>query len=192
MRDCLLLVDVFGDFRHEDGGALLASFRERFAALRSLLHESRQERIPVVYANDSAGVFDGDARGIVDRARAGPAAAEMAELAPQRGDRFVVKPRDSAFDPRARRRRRPRARRAAGGVAERHAGGAGVPHRPPVRPRQPQASAFWVSVLRRVAIFSTVRSASFSSARLASSRSTALSSPIAFAMRRSPSYAAIS
>lgn len=98
MRDCLLLVDVFGDFRHEDGDALLVSFRKRFAALRSLLHESRKERVPVVYANDPAGIFDGDARGIVERARSGPASTEMQELAPRRGDRFVVKPRYSAFD----------------------------------------------------------------------------------------------
>ncbi len=49
------------------------------------------------------------------------------------------------------------------------------------------ASALALSLLTRVEIFSTRRSASFSSLRFASSRSTARSSPIAFAIRRSPS-----
>jgi len=33
VKDALLLVDVINDFRHEDGEALLASFRRRHAGL---------------------------------------------------------------------------------------------------------------------------------------------------------------
>jgi nicotinamidase-related amidase len=98
MRDCLLLVDVFGDFSHEDGDALLESFQARFPELEALVRDARRLELPVIYANDSFGVFDGDMRAIVDRALRGPAGEQIGQIAPRRGDRFVVKPRYSAFD----------------------------------------------------------------------------------------------
>ena len=55
------------------------------------------------------------------------------------------------------------------------------------RSRPAYAACFARSLLTRVEIFSTSRSAFFSSARFASRSSTASSSPIAFAIRRRPS-----
>ena len=98
MRDCLLLVDVLNDFDHEDGERLLASFESRLPALQQLLADARAAKTPVVYANDAGDVFDGDAGAIVERARSGPAAVSMGDIGPRDGDRFVVKPRYSAFD----------------------------------------------------------------------------------------------
>jgi nicotinamidase-related amidase len=98
MRDCLLLVDVFNDFRHDDGRRLAASFRERAPALRRLLHGFRLRGEPVIFANDAGGVFDGNARAIVERALQGAAGPCMADVAPEPGESFVVKPRYSAFD----------------------------------------------------------------------------------------------
>ncbi len=97
MRDCLLLVDVFSDFAHEDGDALLRSFRERFSSLDGLIAASRA-RAPLIYANDSFGIFDGDSGRIVERARRGPAGSLVDSISPGPQDRFVVKPRYSAFD----------------------------------------------------------------------------------------------
>ena len=98
MSDCLLVVDVFQAFDHKDGDVLLACFNERFPALRELIRDFRDRDRPIVYANDSSGVFDGDAAGIVGRARSGPAGSLVDAIAPQRSDRFVIKPRYSAFD----------------------------------------------------------------------------------------------
>jgi nicotinamidase-related amidase len=98
MRDCTLLVDVFDDFRHDDGDRLLASFLARVPVMRDLVARARSREEPLIYANDSRHVFDGDARGIVARARAGPAGAAVDGIAPAPGDRFVIKPRYSAFD----------------------------------------------------------------------------------------------
>lgn len=98
MRDCLVLVDVFDDFGHEDGGALFESFLTRLAGARRLLQWARERRLSVIYANDPADVLDGDMRRVVERARCGPAGRRIDPLAPVRGDRFVVKPRYSAFD----------------------------------------------------------------------------------------------
>jgi len=97
VRDCLLLVDLFNDFRHEDGDVLLACFRERFANLHELVSGFRGSG-PVIYANDSFGVFDGDSKAIVERARRGPAAGLLDAISPRPEDRFIVKPRYSAFD----------------------------------------------------------------------------------------------
>jgi nicotinamidase-related amidase len=98
MRDALLLVDVIQDFEHEDGDALLDSFRARQPTLLQALERARKSGIPVIYANDSYGVWDGDASRLVRRAIAGRGGDLVEAVAPKEGDRFVVKPRYSAFD----------------------------------------------------------------------------------------------
>jgi nicotinamidase-related amidase len=98
MRDVLLVVDVLQDFEHEDGDRLLESFRARQPALRKALSDAREAGIPVLYANDNYGVWDGDARAQVERARAGKGGDLIPDIAPREGDRFIVKPRYSAFD----------------------------------------------------------------------------------------------
>jgi nicotinamidase-related amidase len=77
---------------------LLACFRDRFPALRQLIGSCRHQGTPIIYANDSFGIFDGDANGVVERARGGPAGQLVQAIAPTSDDRFIVKPRYSAFD----------------------------------------------------------------------------------------------
>jgi nicotinamidase-related amidase len=99
MRDALLLVDVVNHFRHADGERLLASFRARHGMLVHALREARAAGVPVVYANDVFDVWDGDGPGLVRRAVAhGLGGGLVARIAPQPGERFVAKPRYSAFD----------------------------------------------------------------------------------------------
>jgi nicotinamidase-related amidase len=98
MKDALVLVDVINDFRHEDGEALLVSFRARHGGLRTALDCSRG-RIPVIYANDDGGRWSGDAPGLVRDAVTGGLGAELVErVAPRSADHFIFKPRYSAFD----------------------------------------------------------------------------------------------
>jgi nicotinamidase-related amidase len=98
VRDALLLVDVINAFDHEDGERLLDSFRARHGALVGALERARRDGVPVVYANDNVGVWDGDAPGLVRRAVDGPGGDLVAAIAPRDGDLFVIKPRYSAFD----------------------------------------------------------------------------------------------
>jgi nicotinamidase-related amidase len=99
VKDALLLVDVIQDFRHNSGDQLLESFRARHAALRAAIERARHEEIPIVYANDNHGIWDGDAASLVRRAVDEGRAPDLVEaVAPREGDRFVVKPRYSAFD----------------------------------------------------------------------------------------------
>lgn len=55
--------------------------------------------MPVVYANDDWGRWDGDAPGLVrDAIENGLGGELVAEIAPVAGDHVVLKPRYSAFD----------------------------------------------------------------------------------------------
>jgi nicotinamidase-related amidase len=98
VTDALLLVDVIHHFRHEGGEALLASYRSRHAALVDTLEQARAGGVPVVYANDSHGDWHGDASRLVHEAIRGPGGELVRAVSPAAGDRFVVKPRYSAFD----------------------------------------------------------------------------------------------
>ena len=99
MKDALIVVDVFNDFRHEDGQALLQSFRERVGAMQDAIESARRRRIPVIYVNDQHGRWEGDAPGLVRSAVGEPRSGDViAPLAPGPGDSFVLKPRYSAFD----------------------------------------------------------------------------------------------
>ena len=98
MNAALLLVDVIKDFRHEDGGRLLASFRARHAALVGVLERARNEGVPVVYANDNAGTWDSDVRKLLEQAvEHGRAGKLVGAVAPKAGDPVVLKPGYSAF-----------------------------------------------------------------------------------------------
>ena len=98
MKDALLLVDVVNDFRHEDGEALLSSFRARQPRLVDRLEQARGT-LPVVYANDDWGRWDGDApRMVRDAVTNGLGGELVAQVAPRPGEPVVLKPRYSAFD----------------------------------------------------------------------------------------------
>lgn len=99
MKDALLLVDVFSDFDHDDGDALLASFRDRVPAMSEAVTLARSAGIPVVFVNDQLDRWDADAPGLVRYALAQTqSGGVIAPLVPLPGDRFVLKPRYSAFD----------------------------------------------------------------------------------------------
>ena len=98
MRDALLFVDVVNDFEHEDGERLLESFRARHGGFLRALGHARADGLTVVYANDSFGDWSGDGPALVRRALEGRGSELVQAIAPDEDDRFVVKPRYSAFD----------------------------------------------------------------------------------------------
>lgn len=98
MSDVLLVVDVLDDFAHKDGDALLSSFKERQPVLTLLLERARKAGIPIVFANDNKGVWDGDVRHLIERALRGSGGEWVRAVVPRSDERFVIKPRYSAFD----------------------------------------------------------------------------------------------
>jgi nicotinamidase-related amidase len=97
--DALLVVDVINDFEHEDGDRLLASFRERLAAMTKAIAAARTAGVPVVYVNDERGRWDSNAPALVQAVLDSEHGSEVAsELVPESGDHFLLKHRYSAFD----------------------------------------------------------------------------------------------
>jgi nicotinamidase-related amidase len=98
-RTALLLIDFMNplDF---DGAQALAphavAAAKRAARLRDVM---RANGSPIIYANDNFGRWESDFAAVVDacKRRGGAAAAMVELLAPQPGDRSVLKPRHSAF-----------------------------------------------------------------------------------------------
>jgi nicotinamidase-related amidase len=99
MRDALIVIDVLSDFRHEDGDALLRSFRQCQSALRRAIADARDRGVPIIYVNDSHGSWDWDTRAWMARIVERNSEASLVEqVAPQPGDMFLRKARYSAFD----------------------------------------------------------------------------------------------
>lgn len=97
MRDVLLGVDLLADLDHEDGARLADSLRARSEGVTAAFAEARRTRLPIVYANDDGGRWDGDGRGVVERALAGPVGDLVASIRPRAQDYLILKPRYSAF-----------------------------------------------------------------------------------------------
>jgi nicotinamidase-related amidase len=97
-RDALLIVDVLDDFSQEHGDDLLASLARCHEDLAGVIRSARDSGTPIVFANDNKGVWDGNVERLVIRALDGPGGELVRELVPRAGDRFVIKPRYSAFD----------------------------------------------------------------------------------------------
>jgi nicotinamidase-related amidase len=99
MRDVLVVVDVINTFTHEDGEALLGSFRSRLGGFKEAFADARASGTPVVFVNDVLGRWDGDAPGLVRWAiETGTGADVVSALAPAPDDSFLFKARYSAFD----------------------------------------------------------------------------------------------
>jgi nicotinamidase-related amidase len=96
VSEALLLVDVLKDFRHEDGDALLESYRRRHPVLVSLLSEARARGVPVVYANDR-GEYAQPAEVVREAVEEGKAGELVAEVAPADGEPVLLKDAYSAF-----------------------------------------------------------------------------------------------
>jgi nicotinamidase-related amidase len=96
--DALLVVDVFDTFEHDDGAALLESFRERGATMAAAISAARDASVPVIYVNDDRDRWDGDAPGLAREAAEGPGGDLIGPLLPAPGDRVLLKHRYSAFD----------------------------------------------------------------------------------------------
>jgi nicotinamidase-related amidase len=97
--DALLIIDVINDFEHDDGDRLVASFRERHAAMTAALAEARKASIPVIYVNDDRDRWDSNAPALIQDALDNDRSREIvAGLAPRPGEHVLLKHRYSAFD----------------------------------------------------------------------------------------------
>jgi nicotinamidase-related amidase len=94
--DALLLINPLN---FTGAARVLPWARRLIAPLRRVARAARAAGTPVIYINDHHGVWSGDRADVVRRCtRAGvPGRDVSARLTPRRGDRFLIKPRHSAF-----------------------------------------------------------------------------------------------
>jgi nicotinamidase-related amidase len=98
VTDALVVLDVFNDFEHDGGEALLESFRKRLSALQAALAGARGAGIPVVYVNDRGGFWSGDRAELLERASSGKGGRLAAEILPRPEEPVLLKSRYSGFD----------------------------------------------------------------------------------------------
>jgi nicotinamidase-related amidase len=96
--DAVLVIDVFNDFEHDDGSALLASFEERVTQMRAVLSAARAADVPVIYVNDERGRWESDAPALIRAALDGEGEEAVRQVLPEPGDSVLLKHRYSAFD----------------------------------------------------------------------------------------------
>lgn len=95
----LLLIDIINDLEFEEGQRLIEYALPMARNIAQLKLAAKRRGVPCVYINDNFGQWQSDfkhlvARCVKDGVRGAPVARE---LAPQRDDYFVLKPRHSGF-----------------------------------------------------------------------------------------------
>ena len=98
-RSALLLIDFMNPFDYEGADRLAPRAVKAAEGAAKLKARMREDRVPVIYANDNFGRWESDFKAVVESCRQrGGASGKIADmLAPERKDRSVLKPRHSAF-----------------------------------------------------------------------------------------------
>jgi nicotinamidase-related amidase len=95
-----LVLDMVSEFAFPDAGRVLAGARRPARAIARLKKRARAAKVPVIYVNDTAGQWESDPRGFVQRclAREAPGRDVVKLIAPDLDDDyFMFKPKHSAF-----------------------------------------------------------------------------------------------
>jgi nicotinamidase-related amidase len=95
----LLLIDYMNPLDFDGADALAPRALKAAARAATLKARVRACRAPVIYANDNFGRWESDFDGVVAycHERGGASATIASMLAPEPGDRSILKPRHSAF-----------------------------------------------------------------------------------------------
>lgn len=95
----LLILDMISEYRYPDGNRIARSARKAAPNIARLRERAHAARIPVIYANDTAGKWESDQKSFVDRCmQPDSRGREIVQLlAPTPEDYFMFKPRHSAF-----------------------------------------------------------------------------------------------
>ncbi len=93
----LLIIDMISDWCFPDADALLPQAAGIAAAIAALKRRCRDQRVPVIYANDNQGRWRSDFRQVVQRSLGERGAAITRTLMPGEEDYFLLKPKHSAF-----------------------------------------------------------------------------------------------
>ncbi len=90
---------MISDFRFEEAPQLLPRLRPVVRRIAELKSKARTRGVPAIYVNDNFGRWQSDFAGLVRYCTAAdqPGANLVRQLAPEKDDYFILKPRHSGF-----------------------------------------------------------------------------------------------
>lgn len=93
----LIVTDMINSYQHKDADQLLPSVERSVPAMVRLIGRAREQRVPVIYANDNFGEWRSHHGEIVEVALSGARRDLVEPLIPDETSLFVVKARHSIF-----------------------------------------------------------------------------------------------
>lgn len=98
-KQALLILDMLSEYDFTGWRRLLPAARAIAPAIARLAARARKARVPVVYVNDTRGVWESDQSAFLQRCLAAEAHGRdiVAMLRPHADDVFIFKPRHSGF-----------------------------------------------------------------------------------------------
>jgi nicotinamidase-related amidase len=98
-KTALLILDMVSEYQYPDAERILPGARTAARNIARLKQRAHAAKIPVIYVNDTAGKWESDQRGFIERCLQPTARGrDVVELiAPTQSDYFMFKPRHSAF-----------------------------------------------------------------------------------------------
>lgn len=98
-RVALLIIDMISDFRFEEAPQILPRLGAVVRRIAALKTRARASGVPALYVNDNFGRWQSDFAGLVKYCTAAgqPGAHLVRQLAPEKDDYFILKPRHSGF-----------------------------------------------------------------------------------------------
>lgn len=95
----LLILDMISEYRYPDGERIVRSARKAAVNIARLRERAHRAGLPVIYVNDTAGKWESDQKGFIDRCmQPDSRGREIVQLlAPTPEDYFMFKPMHSAF-----------------------------------------------------------------------------------------------
>jgi len=98
-RVALLIIDMISDYRFEEAPQMLPRLGPVIRRIAALKGKARTNGIPAIYVNDNFGRWQSDFAGLVKYCTTPdqPGAELVRQLAPEKDDYFILKPRHSGF-----------------------------------------------------------------------------------------------
>lgn len=95
----LLVIDMISDYRFEEAPQMLPRLGPVIRRIAALKEKARASGIPAIYVNDNFGRWQSDFAGLVKYCTAPdqPGADLVRQIAPEKDDYFILKPRHSGF-----------------------------------------------------------------------------------------------
>ena len=96
MATALIILDMLSEFRFPNGAALNRAAARVAPTIARFAQRARNAGVPVIYVNDTGGLWESDRQAFLARCLRGAGARTAEILTPLEADYFMFKPKHSA------------------------------------------------------------------------------------------------